>query len=322
MSAVSIRIKDHAHCRLTIKNVSLGDVDTTPCIDLGKESMLVLNVEGNNVFTGNGIRVPAGAELKLEGSGNLTVQPTFTNAYGIGNDYRYAFGKITSVMTGTLEINISGENCVCIGGRSSDTEKAIELLAGAFKSICSASNCVCIGSYYEKVQIYISNMNVSIESRIDKGVCIGSMFGEQDTHIENASVHLFGAGNHITGIGSTERSAGDIVINDSYTFITFKGWNIITLGAMGGDLSIDLRHVRAILCAEGNIATGIGCRDAHAVIGLDNTSMEMRISSANCILFGCKPEAFTENLNSYDIKRDGSAADKQNWFGCEEVPSI
>ena len=107
LSAVSIRIKDHSSCRLTIKNVSIGDVDTTPCIDLGKESELILNIEGDNTFNGNGIRVPETTKLTLEGNGNLTITPTFTNAYGIGNDHLCAYGRIVSKMTGLLQIDIS-----------------------------------------------------------------------------------------------------------------------------------------------------------------------------------------------------------------------
>ena len=317
LSAVSIRIKDHSKCRLTIQNVSIGDVDTTPCIDLGKESYLELNVEGNNVFTGNGIRVPSTAELLLTGGGNLSIKPTFTNAYGIGNDYRYTFGKIVSEMSGALEINISGENCVCIGGKSSSSERSIDLRQGAFRSICAASNCVCIGSYQEKQPVYIRNMDISIDVRIDKGTMIGSMYGEQDTHISNTMLRIFGSGNQVTGIGSTERSSGQICINDSNVDIAVKGWNITTIGAAGGDLLIDCRHLRMLLNVEGNMATGMGCRDGEAVISIDNVAMDMRIFSANAIIFGCQPEAFTDNLNALKINRDGYVAERNKWFAKE-----
>ncbi|MCR5322164.1 MAG: EAL domain-containing protein [Lachnospiraceae bacterium] len=315
LSAISIRIKDHAHCRLTIRDVSIGDVDTTPCIDLGKESSLVLNIEGNNVFTGNGIRVPGSAELMLTGTGNLKIEPTFTNAYGIGNDYLYAFGRIVSEMTGLLEINISGENCICIGGKTSENERAIDLRSGVFKSICAASNCVCIGSHQDRLPIYISNMDLSIDVRVNKGAMIGSMYGDQDTHISNTALCIFGAGNHVTGIGSTEKVGGAICINDCSVDIPLRGWNVTAIGAIGGNLSIDCRHCRVLLKMEGNIATGMGCRDCEAVISIDNVAVDMSIFSANGILFGCSPDAFSDNLNSFDIKRDGFDVEKKNWFG-------
>ncbi len=321
LSAVSIRVKDHSDCKLTIRNVSIGDVDITPCIDLGMDSSLVLNIEGSNVFTGNGIRVPEGSELKLEGAGNLTIKPTFTNAYGIGNDYRYPFGRIISEMSGTLEIDISGENCVGIGGKSSDSERSIDLRSGAFKGICAASNCVCIGSYRGRQPVYIRNMDMSIEIRIDKGTMIGSMYGEQDTHISNTALRIFGAGNVVTGVGSIERTAGDICINDCGVDILIKGWDIAAIGAAGGELSVDCRHCTLILSVEGNIAEGLGCRDAQAKVSLDNVALDLSVNSANGVLFGCVPEAFTDNLNQLTIKRDGFTADRSKWFLSEQAES-
>lgn len=313
-SAVSIRVKDHCNCRLTINNVNIGDVDTTPCIDLGKESSLVLNVRGYNVFTGNGIRVPSGSELSLEGSGVLSIRTTFTNAYGIGNEYRSAFGRIVSEMTGTLEIVISGESCICVGGRSSESERAIDLRSGVFKSVCAASNCVCIGAYQEKPSVYIKNMDISIDVRIDKGSMVGSMFGEQDTHISNTLLRIFGSGNKVTGIGSNDKTGGRIFVNDSTIDVSLKGWNINAIGAEEGDVSVDCRHSRLLLTGEANIATGIGSRDALAHLTLDNVGIDMCLFSANCMLFGCTDENFNENQNAYTIKRDGVIADRTKWF--------
>ena len=314
VSAVSIRVKDHSKCRLTIRNVSIGDVDTTPCIDLGKESSLILNIEGNNVFTGNGIRVPGSAELKLEGAGNLIIKPTFTNAYGIGNDYQGTFGKIVSEMSGTLEIDISGENCISIGGRSSECERAIDLRAGAFKGICAASNSVCIGSYQGKQPVYISNMDVTIDVRIDTGTMIGSLHGEQDTHISNTSLRIFGAGNKVAAVGSTERTAGAISICECGVDISLKGWEIAAIGAAEGDLSIECRHCTLMVNVEGNIAAGMGCRDGGSDITIDNAALNMSVSSANGVLFGCRQEAFHESMDSFIVKRDGFMKDMEDWF--------
>ena len=314
VSAVSIRVKDHSKCRLTLRNVSIGDVDTTPCIDLGKESSLELNIEGNNVFTGNGIRVPSSAVLKLEGAGNLIIKPTFTNAYGIGNDYQSTFGKIVSEMSGTLEIDISGENCISIGGRSSECERAIDLRSGAFKGICAASNSVCIGSYQGRPPVYISDMDVTIDVRIDTGTMIGSLYGEQDTHISNTSLRIFGAGNKVAAVGSTGPTSGVISICECGIDISLKGWEIAGIGAAKGDPVIECRHCTVMVNVEGNIAAGMGCRDGGADITIDNVALNMSVSSANGVLFGCRSDAFRENMNSFIVKRDGFLKERQEWF--------
>ena len=314
VSAVSIRVKDNSKCRLTLRNVSIGDVDTTPIIDLGKGSSLVLNIEGSNVFTGNGIRVPASAELKLEGAGNLIIKPTFTNAYGIGNDHQSPFGKIVSEMSGTLEINISGENCISIGGKSSECDRAIDLRSGAFKGICAASNCVCIGSYEGKMPVYIGNMDISIDVRIDTGTMIGSMHGEQDTHISKTALRIFGSGNKVAAIGSTGRTAGAINICECGVDISLKGWDINAIGAAEGKLSIECRHCTVMASVEGNNAEGMGSRDGGSDITIDNVALNMSVSSSNCVLFGCGRDAFHESMNSLIVKRDGATADKIDWF--------
>ncbi|MCR5331338.1 MAG: EAL domain-containing protein [Lachnospiraceae bacterium] len=314
LSAVSIRVKDHASCRLTIRNVSIGDVDTTPCIDLGKGASLILKLEGNNTFIGNGIRVPDTAWIRLEGSGNLSIKPTFTNAYGIGNDYQCTFGKIISEMTGTLDIDISGENCVCIGGKSSASERAIDLRSGAFRSVCAASNCVCIGAFQEKVPVFIQNCDIAIDVRVAKGSMIGSMYGEQDIHISDTALRIFGSGNQVVGIGSNEKTQGTIEIVDCGIDISLNGWDIASIGAAGGSLKIDCRHSKICLNGEANIATGMGCRDAEAVISINNVSVQMSVNSANGILFGCKADSFSEENSSFDIKRDGITAGRKRWF--------
>ncbi|MCR5684098.1 MAG: EAL domain-containing protein [Lachnospiraceae bacterium] len=314
MSAVSIRVSDHADCRLTIRNVSIGDVDDTPCIDLGKESSLILNIEGYNILTGNGICVPESAELVLSGNGILSIKPTFTNAYGIGNDYRYAFGRIVSKMTGMLEINISGENCVCIGGRSSSSPRAIDLRSGAFKSICAASNCVCIGSYEGYTPVYISDMDITIDVRVDNGTMIGAICGRQDTQISNTLMRIFGSGNHVTGIGSSERTEGKVRIRDCNIDIALKGWTVTMIGASGGALSIDVSHCRLMLISEGNTATGVGCREAGSSISIDNVAMDLRINSANGVLLGCCREAFSDGENALEVQRNGFVEDRETWF--------
>ena len=311
---MSIRIKDHSECRLTIKNVKIGDVEVTPCIDIGTGAKLILNIEGVNVFTGNGIRVPTGTELILEGSGFLGIKPTFTNAYGIGNDYQFAFGRIESRMMGALDINISGENCICIGGKSSESERAIDLKSGQFKGTCAASKCVCIGSYQGDMPIFISDMDISIDVRIDTGAMIGSMNGPQNTHISKTALRIFGSGNKVVGIGSIEETSGEITISDCSVDIAVKGWSITALGAEKGNLSIDCRHSRIMIDIEGSIATGMGCRTVDTSVVLDNVGLYMSLTSGEGILFGCSSDAFTENMNYYNIEHDGFTVDRNRWF--------
>ena len=182
------------------------------------------------------------------------------------------------------------------------------------RSICAASNCVCIGSFKEKVPVFIENTDIAIDVRIAKGTMIGTMFGDQDIHISNTALRIFGSGNQVTGIGSTEETDGKIHLRDCSVDISLNGWNIVAVGSMGGSLEIDCTHSKLCLNGEANIATGLGCRDAKAVILLDNVSLQVSVNSANGILFGCTADSFSENECLFDIKRDGIAAGRKRWF--------
>lgn len=66
---------------------------------------------------------------------------------------------------------------------------------------------------------------------------------------------------------------------------------------------------------------GYVCRDAQAKVLLDNVALDLSVNSANGVLLGCVPEAFTDNLNLLTIKRDGFTADRSKCFLSEQAES-
>ena len=157
-------------------------------------------------------------------------------------------------------------------------------------------------------------MDVTIDVRIDTGTMIGSLYGEQDTHISNTSLRIFGAGNKVAAVGSTGPTSGVISICECGIDISLKGWEIAGIGAAKGDPVIECRHCTVMVNVEGNIAAGMGCRDGGADITIDNVALNMSVSSANGVLFGCRSDAFRENMNSFIVKRDGFLKERQEWF--------
>ncbi|MBR6326139.1 MAG: EAL domain-containing protein [Lachnospiraceae bacterium] len=308
VSAVSIRVKDRSSCRLTLRNVSVGDVDETPCIDLGKESQLTLNIEGTNLLNGNGIRVPETAELLLTGDGTLHITPTFTNAYAIGNDYQSAFGRISSHMLGMIQININGENCVCIGGKSSSATTAIDLHSGVLRSVCAASNCVCIGSYRDSTPVFIHGMDLDIDVRVEKGTLIGSMYGYQKTTIDNTKINIYGSGNQVSGIGSIGEAGGEIILHQCGTLITLNGWNTAAIGSPAGGMEIRMSHCEIELTVEANLGMAIGCRDISSLLEIVQTSLRGMVNSANAVMLGSTKERSTIENDAFALRLNGSEA--------------
>ena len=146
---------------------------------------------------------------------------------------------------------------------------------------------------------------------------IGSMYGKQDVRLKNTSVHIFGSGNKVAGIGSTGATEGEINISDSSVDVGLKGWDVIAVGAAEGRLSVDCQHCKMTLHCEGNIAVGMGTRDLGATVSLDNAGVDMDVTSTNGVLFGC--DLFYSTMNALTIRRDGVEADRDTWFCVESA---
>ena len=157
-------------------------------------------------------------------------------------------------------------------------------------------------------------MDVTIDVRIDTGTMIGSLNGEQDTHISNTSLQIFGSGNKVAAIGTTGSTQGVICICDCSIDISLKGWEIAAIGAAKGDLAIECRHCTLMIAVEGNNAGGMGCRDGGSDIAINYAAVDMNVSSANGVLFGCRRDAFHSSMVTFTMKLDGATKEMQEWF--------
>ncbi|MCR5120626.1 MAG: bifunctional diguanylate cyclase/phosphodiesterase [Lachnospiraceae bacterium] len=294
MAGITIKIKDNTECRLTLHNVSLGDMEERPLIDIGKGAKLTLVIEGDNELMGNGIHVPEGAELKLEGPGTLTIAPTLAQAYGIGSDADNVFGKIVCAMEGALAINAEGNRCVAIGGGQSASKDGIKIISGRIDAMIKGTNCVGIGSYTGNVPISIMGCDLRMDARISSGLLIGALRGEQNIIIRDASMVLSGSGSVIAGIGSYEEACGKIDIRSAGVHVSFNGKRIYMIGTAGGRVEIRTENMNIDMHAEGNMALGIGSADKKAVLKLVRTTLSILMRAGEYVPVG----AYDENIET------------------------
>ena len=290
MAGITIKIKDNTECRLTLHNVSLGDMEERPLIDVGKGAKLTLVIDGDNELVGNGIHVPEGAELRLEGGGTLTIAPTLAKAYGIGSDADNVFGKIVCAMSGALAISAEGNRCVAIGGGSCASKYGIEILSGRIDAMLKGTNCVGIGSYVGNVPIKISSCDLRMDARISSGLLIGALNGDQDIDIQDTSIVLSGSGSTIAGIGTSEEAGGKISIRAAGLHVSFNGKHIYMLGTAGGNVAISMENMNIDMHAEGNMALAIGSCDKKAELKLIRTSLSILIRAGEYIAVGAEDE--------------------------------
>ena len=133
---MEIRIGDNVKTNLSIRDVQMRG-RSNPVIWIGENSQVILNIEGDNHFFFEGIRVPKSSKLIIQGSGNLTVHVDHNNGIGIGCALSEPYGSILFEQEGTVRVESNSDTAIGIGGIFADensenrltlVSKKIELL--------------------------------------------------------------------------------------------------------------------------------------------------------------------------------------------------
>ncbi|MBR1470075.1 MAG: GGDEF domain-containing protein [Lachnospiraceae bacterium] len=285
-AGIGIKIKDGCECRLTIRNVNLGDLDIIPCIEIGHGATLTLVVEGHNEFSGNGIHVPEDSILRLEGDGTLAIVPSVSESFCIGAPASGVFGNIVCAMNGALLLRPEGNRCVAIGGGRSSSLEGINIVSGKFDIALSGMECVGIGCFEGDVSVRMTKCNMEINAKVSTGVMIGAMHGRQDIQMKDSRLEITAAGNCIAGLGSIHETQGSIRVSDSGLYMRFNGRKLFLIGGKGGALSISVMTSTIGLAVEGSMAIGIGTVDKAAFIELLRSSLEISMRVGEPIVLG------------------------------------
>lgn len=288
VAGMSIKIKENTNCRLHLHNVKLCSENELPCIDLGKNVILTLVLEGDNEFYDRGIRVPEGSELRIEGKGNLSVILDSVDTYCIGNAVDKDFGAMTFDMDGTLYMHIAGKQCIAIGGGYSSSKEGIHLNKGKFKFDLAGLECIAIGNIKGMVPILLENCDVDMEIQIAKGSGIGSMEGPQNIAIKNTGITMKESGNYICGIGTSQSSSGSIDIIDSNVTISVDGRKVYLIGCESGDLQINATGSLFVLNGQASYVLGMGTYVSDAGINMKDTDYSIIVRAGQLIAIGAK----------------------------------
>lgn len=288
VAGMSIKIKENTNCRLHLHNVKLCSENELPCIDLGKNVILTLVLEGDNEFYDRGIRVPEGSELRIEGKGNLSVILDSVDTYCIGNAVDKDFGAMTFDMDGTLYMHIAGKQCIAIGGGYSSSKEGIHLNKGKFKFDLAGLECIAIGNIKGMVPILLENCDVDMEIQIAKGSGIGSMEGPQNIAIKNTGITMKESGNYICGIGTSQSSSGSIDIIDSNVTISVDGRKVYLIGCESGELQINATGSLFVLNGQASYVLGMGTYVSDAGINMKDTDYSIIVMAGQLIAIGAK----------------------------------
>ena len=149
---------------------------------------------------------------------------------------------------------------------------------------------VTLGTVKGTPKIRIKECKLRLDVKIDRGVGIGSLEGNQDIKITNAEVSAVCAGSCIAALGSVQSSGGSVKVTDSALDVQANGQKLVLIGSEAGGMEITFTNSVVNLKGEGNEVLGIGCTDDSARITSEKTTCNVIISSGIPKVYGAKME--------------------------------
>lgn len=255
--SMGIRVKDNTDTVLTLCNVNIRGREN-PAIEIGENCQVVLCLEGDNVLSYEGIRVPKSSKLIVQGDGNLTIHVDHNNGIGIGCALESeAYGNIWLEGKGTIRVETNGEVAIGIGGVLADENSEIRISSGNIEIIATGSKSIGIGSVQGPTRIILDNCDIAISSSAADSIGIGSFNGDVDI-ASIANIEMDVSGSVSTGIGTLWDRAGKVAINDGEIKILLHCMEGVGIGSKNGDIDTYIFGREIFVYVEGSDVGGIG----------------------------------------------------------------
>lgn len=281
-----VKIPDGVETVINLKDVNIRGREN-PCIDIGENCQVTLVLEGNNIFSYEGIRVPQTSKLTIQGKGNLAIRVDHNNGVGIGtgSDDTTAYGDILYEGTGTLRIEANSDQAIAIGGYLADNDSKIKIDSGSVEIIVNGSKTIGIGSMKGNTNIVLNQSHVAISSSGADALGIGSMEGKVDIFV-SADVEMDASGSRATGIGVLEFGKGKISLNSGLVSIRLHSMSGMGVGSMDGDMEIRSSAEQVFVYVEGSEVGGIGTYHGKGVTRILSGSYKVVLLAANPVTMG------------------------------------
>ncbi len=259
---------------ITIENVVFANIKGRPCIDIGDNCDVTLKLKGENIFRGNGIRVPASSRLILVGDGNLSIEVKTPEFFGIGDISGESHGELIFEQDGRINIKASGAHGTCIG---SGLGGIIRINRGEYTLYGGAGSCVGIGAADGDSHFEIRNCMMSIEIKGDDAVGIGSLNGDSELHIIKTALDVTVGGNRAVVIGTLDGSKSDTLIEDSRVNLSLRADISTCVGTLLGETDFALKHSSIQLENSGDEALIFGGREKITKVELEKADVKCEL---------------------------------------------
>ena len=298
---MTIRISDDSDVTLTFENVNLTG-STEPCIRVGNNSSLLLNLTGHNTLNRDGIIVPGSSRLTVRGDGNLLVHNTRNYSVGLGSNCNDPFGTIILESTGTIVVRASGDKTACIGGGVSAGE-GIFIRSGTIDLSASGVTVTGIGSSTGDIHIEINNVPVNVHMEGNDAVLIGSHSGAAEIRMSGNFI-LSAACERATGVGTMTGTA-DVLLSGGSLNANVRCDSGAILGTFNGEAKFVIRDTKIRIHGEGNRLAGFGSLNGACDTRVESGDLSGDLLAGERYLIGNNHSRFMVTGGNFHLFQEG-----------------
>ncbi len=272
-AVINLDIENGYKGKIAIENCCFSGRMYDAAITIGDDCDVIISLTGDNTLSGGGIKVSPKSTLTFEGAGNLSINTTGVETFGIGNDMDSYHGDLIFDQDGQIEISVNAANkSVAIG---SGLGGHITVRRGMYSLNLMGQTSVGVGSISGDIDPIISNCFMEITSVALSAIGIGSLFGRCDMMIEHTSMKFEFNGSEVAMIGSKHSEKLQISIYSATINIKSESEYITAFGSCSGDptnITIDYISLRVDLSGrEAGIYRG---KDKNVRIRISNSKTE------------------------------------------------
>ncbi|MBQ8198380.1 MAG: EAL domain-containing protein [Lachnospiraceae bacterium] len=289
---IALDISDGYQGRITLENVSFFGGKGRDCIRIGNQCEVTLLLKGENHLEEGGICVPEGSSLVLEGDGDLTLELSLDDYFGIGNRLNEGHGRLIFGQDGCITIKGSGIRGVGIG---SGNGGQISVRRGKYVIEMAGEEGVAIGSRTGEMTAKIHDANITFKLFARRNVGIGSIDGNMDVEIAHILLKGVFGGSEGTGIGTLNGKLTKADISESNLNIDMRATKISAIGTATEQAEVVISRAGLTIKCEGREALALGnmqhkCKLSFYNCDIDSnvkTTLETDIGAAPSDIYIC-----------------------------------
>ncbi|MBR4112745.1 MAG: EAL domain-containing protein [Ruminiclostridium sp.] len=264
-------VKDFRGC-ITLENASMANSnDRLPCIDIGEDCDVVLNLSGIN-YLKNGIKVPESSKLTIKGDGQLKISINGLGFYAIGNDEKSRHGELVFETGVTIENN--SPVSVCIG---SGLGGKINIRRGQFFINMRGHMGVGIGALNADTDLKLYACDITMDNNVEIGAAIGSLTGRCNTDITHTAVKIFLSGSNVVGIGTIDGNENNTSVCEASVIFDIVADHCSAVGALSGKTILDVSKAHMHITSQGDYALAVGGYTSDTELKLSNSDSSINL---------------------------------------------